>query len=552
MVSICVARKCARGMREAKVEKVELTTTLLVIGMGNATMFCIETLEEQNARLTRENSYQKEKTRLLEEKVDALARRLFGASSERHLPDHPELALDGDPLGKPDPSAGTSGLGEAEEKPKTKTGKRGKRGSRLAGMDKLTVVSEELTPAEVLADPDSFERLSAENDQVTRLLSFIPAKCYVKETRRPKYRHTAERHLAPVVSPAPVTPLVGGIAGADLLSQIILWKYVDHLPLYRITQILQRAGVHVPRDLSCSWVMKTAKLLEPLHQAIAKEVLKSSYLQADETPVDYLSPGNGKTKTGYFWIVNHPVATGSVIYHWRTGRGACHLEYILGENFKGTLQCDGYSSYVSYSSRHKHVELGSCMAHVRRKFFEAEQAHSRNAGYFLRLIRLLYDIERRLRESKASAVIREKVRAHESSPIIKRMHRAMVRLRLTGFAKDKLTLAINYALGQWSGIVRYLEDGRMEIDNNLTENAVRPLKLGAKNWMFIGSEGAGNQAAVIYTLVENCKRHGLDVARYLEQVILQLAEHGPDIATEITPAKVAAAKSSGMRTESVV
>jgi len=520
---------------------------LLVIGARNAAIPCIETPEEQIARLTRENSYQKEIIRLLEEKVDALVKRLFGASSERYLLDHPELALDGELLAKPDPSAGSSAPEEAEESGKTKAAKRGKRGSRLAGMDKLTVVSEELTPAEVLADPDAFERLSAENDEVTRLLSFIPAKCYVKETRRPKYRHTKERHLAPIVSPAPVTPLVGGIAGADLLSQIILWKYVDHLPLYRITRILQRAGVHVPRDLSCSWVMKTAKLLEPLHQAIAKEVLQSSYLQADETPVNYLSPGNGKTKTGYFWIVNHPVATGSVIYHWRTGRGACHLDDILGKNFKGTLQCDGYSSYVSYSSRHEDVDLGSCMAHVRRKFFEAEQAHSRNAGYFLRLIRLLYGIENRLREANASAVIREKTRAHESRPIIKRIHRAMVRLRLTGFGKDKLTLAINYALGQWSGIERYLEDGRIEIDNNLTENAVRPLKLGAKNWLFIGSEWAGHQAAVIYTLVENCKRHGLDVARYLEQVILQLAEHGPDIAAEITPAKVAAAKNGGLR-----
>ena len=520
---------------------------MLVIGARNATVPRIETLEEQIARLTRENSYQKEIIRLLEEKVDALVKRLFGASSERYLLDHPELALDGEQSGKPDPSAGTSAPEEAEERPKTKAAKRGKRGSRLAGMNKLTVVSEELTPAEVLADPDSFERLSAENDEVTRLLSFIPAKCYVKETRRPKYRHTTERHLAPVVSPAPVTPLVGGIAGADLLSQIILWKYVDHLPLYRITQILQRAGVHVPRDLSCSWVMKTAKLLEPLHQAIAKEVLKSSYLQADETPVNYLSPGNGKTKTGYFWIVNHPVATGSVMYHWRTGRGACHLDDILGKNFKGTLQCDGYSSYVSYGSRHEHVDLGSCMAHVRRKFFEAEQAHSRNAGYFLRLIRLLHEIENRLREAKASAALREKTRAHESRPIIKRIHRAMVRLRLAGFAQDKLTVAINYALGQWSRIERYLEDGRIEIDNNLTENAVRPLKLGAKNWLFIGSEWAGHQAAVIYTLVENCKRHGLDVARYLEQVILQLAEHGPDIAAEITPAKVAAAKNGGLR-----
>jgi transposase len=524
---------------------------LLVIGAGIATTISIETLEEQIARLLGENSYQKEKIRFLEEKIDALVKRLFGASSERYLLEHPELTLDGELLGKPDPSAGASAPEEAQESGKTKAAKRGKRGSRLAGMDKLTVVSEEITPAEVLANPDAFERMSAENDEVTRLLSFIPAKCYVKETRRPKYRNTAERHLPPVVSPAPITPLVGGIAGADLLSQIILWKYVDHLPLYRITQILQRAGVHVPRDLSCGWVMKTAKLLEPLHEVIAKEVLQSSYLQADETPIDYLSPGNGKTKTGYFWIINHPIATGSVIYHWRTGRGACHLDDILGKNFKGTLQCDGYSSYVSYSRRYTGVDLGGCMAHVRRKFFEAHQADSRNAGYFLHLITLLYEIERRLREANASAAIREKTRAHESRPIIERMHRAMVRLRLSGFGKDKFTLAINYALGQWSGIVRYLEDGRMEIDNNLTENAVRPLKLGAKNWLFIGSERAGHQAAVIYTLVENCKRHGLDVARYLEQVILQLAEHGPDIAAEITPAKVAAARNGGLRKKAI-
>ena len=142
-------------MREARAEKIELTTALLVIGAGRAAILLIETLEEQNTRLVRENSYQKEKIRLLEEKIDALARRLFGASSERYLPEHPELALDGDPLGKSDPSAGTSGPGEAEGKQKTKTGKRGKRGSRLTGMDTLTVVSEELTPAEVLADPDS-------------------------------------------------------------------------------------------------------------------------------------------------------------------------------------------------------------------------------------------------------------------------------------------------------------------------------------------------------------------------------------------------------------
>lgn len=468
-----------------------------------------------------------------------MIRRLFGSKSEKLDPAQLEL-LFADMPGKPEALPGVDAPEEAacaaaeERKPPTK---RGAHRSRITGLENLPVQTTEIIPDLVAADPEAFERCG---EEVTELLDITPAKFFKRRIVRVKFRRKTLRHLPPIVAPAPTTPLVGGLPAAGLLAHLLVGKYIDHLPLYRQAEIFIRHGVGIPRDLIVHWIHQAIALLEPVAQAVRAETLASSYLQVDETPVRYLVPGRGKASRGYLWIANDP--QGSLFYHWGIGRGRDELVQTIGEKFPGHIQCDGYGVYKAYAKASPATELIACLAHIRRNFVEVLEAGSDpDAAKILSLIGQLYGVEKDLRNAGTQPAQRQSTRAKRSTPLTAATREAMETTRTKHRPQSLMGKALAYGLGHWDALVKYLGDGRFEIDNNLVENAVRPVKLGAKNWLFFGSQNAGHNAATIYTLVENCRRHGVPVEAYLRELLTRLpGQTDPETIASLTPARIAA------------
>jgi len=232
----------------------------------------------------------------------------------------------------------------------------------------------------------------------------------------------------------------------------------------------------LPRQNLARWMVMVADWLQPIYDEIRTGVMAGGYVQV-ETPVHYLCPGHGKTKIGYFWTTSRP--GGDVVYQWETSRAAVCLENVLPVDFKGTVQCDAYPAYASFARDKDHLQLAGCWAHLRRKIYEARDQDPRRAGWLLRLISHLYDIERELREHRAGPKLRVAVRAHRSRPLVKRFHRALTRWKLTRrfLPRSGLGLALDYALSNWQPLSVYLDDGRIEIDNNLVENVTQSFGL---------------------------------------------------------------------------
>lgn len=444
--------------------------------------------------------------------------------------------------GKPEASPGVDAPEEAAsaaaEEPKT-PGKRGAHRSRITGLDNLPVKTTEIIPDLVAADPEAFERCG---EEVTELLDITPARFFKRRIVRVKFRRKSPRHLPPIVAPAPTTPLVGGLPAAGLLAHLLVGKHIDHLPLYRQAEIFVRHGAGIPRDPIVHWIHQAIALLEPIAQAIRAETLGSNYLQVDETPVRYLVPGRGKASRGYLWIVNDP--QGSLFYHWGVGRGCHQLVETIGEKFSGHIQCDGCRVYKTYAKANPDTELIACLAHIRRNFVEAfEAGPDPDAARIPSLIGQLYGVEKDLRTAGAAPAQRRSARESRSAPVTAAIREAMQSALTKHRPRSLMGKALSHGPGHWDALVKYLEDGRFEIDNNLVENAVRPVKLGAKNWLFFGSENAGHDAATIYTLVENCRRHQVPVEAYLRDLLTRLpGQTDAETIATLTPARIAAVR----------
>ncbi|MFT4176009.1 MAG: IS66 family transposase [Luteolibacter sp.] len=334
----------------------------------------------------------------------------------------------------------------------------------------------------------------------------------------------------------------GTSATPGLIAHVLVAKYCDHLPFYRQEKILAtRHGASIDRNTLCGWSLLASDWLSAIYREIESEHRLAGYLQLDETPIHYLVPGSGKAQTGYLWTSHLP--GGSVLYRWRKGRDQGGIGELLGHTAHRSaplqiLQCDGYSAYPAWARDHPHVTLAGCHAHVRRKFYEARDQHPKLVGWILRQFGHLYQIERRLRETRASPVLRKAYRAFQSAPIHRRLKRlfGQLALRRTILPKSLLGRALTYALNQWRHLEPWLTDGRIEIDNNLVENAIRPTKLGAKNWLFIGREAAGQKSAILYTIVENCRRLGIDPRNYLTDVLTRLPGMKNHEVSQLVPA----------------
>lgn len=482
-------------------------------------------LTEQLAQCQQALAESRRENALLRQKIDLLVRRVFGASSEQLDRRQLELLLS---LPESSPVEVTPVQPEQERTRRS----RKERWTRLP--ENLPVVEEVLDPELVKAQPEQWRCIGQE---ISEQLDYEPGRFLRRRVVRRKYVHRRNPDCAPVIAPLPERLLDRSLPAPGLLAHIVVGKYCDHLPLYRQEQIYrQRHGVHLPRQSLTRWVELVADWLKPIYEHIRTGVMGGGYVQVDETPVDYLEPGHGKTRQGYLWTCSRP--GGDVFYRWETSRAAACLDNLIPVHFAGTIQCDGYPGYRSFANgRNSNIELAGCWAHVRRKFHEALAQSPKTSGWVLRQLQHLYRVEARLREQRAGPRLRAAVRTSESKPIVERLQRALIRLKSSGrhLPQSLLGSALDYALGQWAMLLVYLNDGRIEIDNNLVENAIRPTALGKKNWLFIGEASAGERSAILYTVIESCRRREIDPYAYLCDVLTRLPQMTIQQIHEITP-----------------
>jgi transposase len=396
------------------------------------------------------------------------------------------------------------------------------------------VVEEIIEPEPVKASPQAWRFIGAE---VSEQLDYQPPRFFRRRLIRRKYVPRNEQDGVPVIAPLPEKLQERCLAAPGLMAQIIVSKYCDHLPLYRQQQIYhKRHGVYLPRQSMARWVGLAAEWLRPIYQQIRTGVMAGGYMQVDETPIRYLAPGHGRTRQGYLWTSSKP--GGDVVFDWRTSRAAACLNNIIPVDFSGTLQCDAYQAYRAFAqSRHGQITLAGCWAHVRRKFHDALDQAPRQAGWIILQIQNLYKIEAELRRRGISAKLRAVARAHQSQPILERIHRALIRLKASKhyLPRNLMGQAIDYALSQWPMLNVYLRDGRIEIDNNLVENAIRPTAIGKKNWLFFGEANAGERGAILYSVIESCRRRGINPHAYLLDVLTRLPNLTNRQIKDVTP-----------------
>lgn len=362
-------------------------------------------------------------------------------------------------------------------------------------------------------------------ESVSEMLDWVPAQLRVLRITRPKYACRACNRI--VQAPSPERPIAGGLATPALLAQVLVGKYCDHTPLYRQSQIFARHGVGLERSTLAGWVGGACWWLEALHDRLCKYVFASNHLFADDTPVPVLDPGRGRTKTGRLWVYareqrgwggpDPPAAVYVFAPDRKAERPAAHLE-----RFKGVLHVDGYAGFERLTGRGD-IVLAACWAHTRRKFYEVAEAENTPLAHeALRRIASLYAVEAQVRGQTPAH--RLAARQSLARPIVEAM-KTWFEAQLPQLpGRGKLAGAMRYALSRWTGLTRFLDDGRVELDTNPVERAIRPVALGRKNHLFAGSDGGGTRWAVVCSLIETCKLNGIEPYAYLKDVLTRMVD----------------------------
>ena len=372
-------------------------------------------------------------------------------------------------------------------------------------------------------------------ESVSEMLEYVPARFKVIRHVRPKLACSGCETI--IQAPAASRPIARGLAGPGLLAHVLVSKYADHLPLYRQAGIYAREGVELDRSTLADWVGQASALLRPLGEALASHVLTAAKVHADDTPVPVLSPGAGRTKTGRLWAYvrdDRPAGDETppaVMFRYSPDRKGAHPQAHL-KRFRGILQADAFAGFNAlYGERI--VEAG-CWAHVRRKFYDLTQAGPAPlAEEALCRIGQLYKIEAEIRGQPPEA--RRTARHARAGPPLAEL-KAWLQATLSQVStKSALATAIKYALAHWAALVRYVDDGRIEIDNNAAEREIRAVALGRKNYLFAGSDAGGERAALIYSLIGTAKLNGLDPQAYLTHVLERIAEHPVNRVAELLP-----------------
>lgn len=391
------------------------------------------------------------------------------------------------------------------------------------------------------ACPDCGGQLKHLGEDVSEILEYMPASLKVIQYVRPKLACACCDRI--VQAAAPSRPIARSIAGPGLLAHVLVSKYCDHLPLYRQSQIFARAGVELDRSTMAEWVGGSSRLLAPLVEVLRRHVMAAGKLHADDTPVPVLAPGLGKTKTGRLWTYvrdDRPAgdsAPAAVWFAYSPDRKGEHPQSHL-RNFTGTLQADAYAGFEQIYEAGR-IQEAACWAHVRRKFYDLEVAHkSPTAAEALERIAALYAIEKEIQGRSPDQ--RREVRNTRSRPLLESLKQWFEDTLGKLSRKSDTAMAVRYALGRWAALLRFCDDGCIEIDNNAAERALRVVALGRKNFLFAGSDGGGESAAAIYSLLGSAKLNRIDPENYLRNVLSRIADHPINRIEELLPWNVAA------------
>jgi transposase len=404
--------------------------------------------------------------------------------------------------------------------------------------------------APACACPDCGAAMRKIGEDIAEVLDYVPARFRVIQHVRPKLACPACERIVQVAAPS--RPIARGLAGAGLLAHVLVSKYCDHLPLYRQSQIYAREGVEIERSTMAEWVAGCFHLIDPLVAALGRYVTAAGKLHADDTPVPVLDPGRGRTKTGRLWTyVRDDRPAGSkeapaVLFRYAPDRrGERPREHLA--TFSGVLQADAYAGF-GHLYEGGRIREAACWAHARRGFYDLHQAsQSPVAAEALERIGALYTIEAEIRGSPPEQ--RTATRQARAGPLLDSMREWLRQTLARVSKKSELAKAIGYVLTRWSALTRYVEDGRIEIDNNAAERALRVVALGRKNYLFCGSDAGGERAAAIYSLIGTAKLNGIDPEAYLRHVLERIGDHPINRIEELLPWNVSTALADHSRVE---
>jgi transposase len=495
----------------------------------------VASLTEDLRKLQEEVERLQQEKRVLRLKIDALSRKLFGRSSEKLNPEQLQLVFDtlaqeaaaaATTLPAEESAAGDPGPDTSPAAPGPPAPPVRKKRSLAELIENLPSTTIVLTPPEIEANPEAWRATGT--SEVTKLLDYTPGHFSVQIILRPKYVPVDNPFAAPITAPLDLLQ-ARCIATPRLLANTLVLRFEQHLPYCRIEQLYARVGVPLSRQTLCGWAGMAANASSIILAATKEEVFADNYVQADETPVKYQDPTRkGVCGTGYFWVFYNPVRN-LCYFAWRTGRGADSLGSLVPADYRGIIQCDGWKAYNRFikerAAKGHAIQLAGCMAHARRCFFNAK-AEGEDAAWVLLQMQKLYQIEARLRDSRAGPDTIRSERQTHSLPILQQIktRRDDLAARRKHLPQSLTGEAITYTLGQWDKLLVFLQDGRVQIDNNLVENTIRPSAIGKKNWLFMGDPKSGERAALFYTLIGNCHRAGIDAQSYLTDLFTRLAD----------------------------
>ncbi len=473
--------------------------------------------------LTREELISKVET--LEFRLGELERLIFGRKSERFVPNAADPGQMGlfaqEPVGAT-PEPAKEQITYERQKPKAKNANHPGRNELPAHLERIEI---EIQPQE---DTSGMKLIGWE---VSEKLGYEVGRLYVNRYKRAKYARPEE---AGIICPGlPAHLFDKCIAEPSLVAKIVVDKYVDHLPVDRQFKAFKRQGIDLPTSTAYDWVKQAALRLEVLYQALIKVVMQSSYIQVDESPIQVLDKDlKGKTHRGYQWVFRAPESK-LVFFHYHQGRDKGFPKEQL-KNYQGYLQTDAYAAYEQFKIQPGIIPM-HCLAHARREFEKALTNDKARAEYALNCFQQLYVLERKARDQNMDYAQRKALRQGHAIPILDQLEQWAEQNLNQTTPTSPIGAAIRYYQARKPYLRRYVEDGRLEIDNNLIENAIRPLALGRKNYLFAGSHEAAQRAAIFYSLFACCAQHNINPMAYLTDVLRRIPEHPINRINELLP-----------------